>query len=124
MTVPLWGDPILWGVITWYAVATGAPLYCGGTVDPGEAWLALPVEAYASGEVACGDLFAVWSEGELMFLPARDAGPFGPYCVMDEGQCVDILADLPRHVFPGQGLSAPAYLVHAQPYRDRMEAER
>ena len=124
MSVPAWGDPILWGVITWYTALAGAALYCGGEYDPGEAWIALPIEAYTSGAVQCGDLFAVWSDGELVYLPARDAGPFGPYCVRRDGACEDIVADLPRHVYPGEGLSAPAYIVHAQPYRDRMELER
>jgi len=114
----------LWGVVTWYVASIGAPLYCGGTYQTGEAWLALPVEAYESGEARCGDLFAVWTDGELVYLPARDAGPFGRYCVEAGGQCLDILADLPRHAFPGRRLSRRAYVVNSQPLRERLEMER
>jgi len=112
----------LYGVITWY-MATG-PLFCGGSYDPGEAWLAMPVEAYESGEVQCGDLFAVWADGQLRYLPALDAGAFGPFCVMDGGSCVDIVADLPRHVFPGKRLSRRGYVVNSELARERLERER
>ena len=114
----------LWGVVTWYVAATGAPLYCGGTYQTGESWLALPVEAYERGEVQCGDVFAVWTDGKLLYLPARDAGPFGPYCVEAGGQCLDILADLPRHAFPGRRLSRRPYIMNSQPLRERLEMER
>jgi len=112
------------GVITWYIAAAGSPLYCGGEYDPGASWLAVPVEHYQSGEITCGDLFALWTEGELLYLPARDAGPFGAYCVRDGEACVDIVADLPRHVYAGPGLSQPAYIVNSQPARDRLREER
>lgn len=113
-----------YGMITWYIAATGTALFCGGEYSAREAWLAVPVEAYQSGEVQCGDLFAVWSGGELRYLPARDAGPFGAFCVMDGADCHAIVADLPRHVYDYGGLSAPAYVVNSRPARDRMGEER
>ena len=112
------------GVITWYLAVTGSPLYCGGEYDPAERWLAVPIEQYQSGEVQCGDLFALWTEEGLRYLPALDAGAFGAYCVRDGPACHDIVADLPRHVFPGPGLSRPAYIVNSQPARDALEGER
>jgi hypothetical protein len=112
------------GCITWYLAITGSPLYCGGTYDSGDAWLAVPVEHYQSGQVHCGDLVALHTGDGLLYLPARDAGAFGPYCVRDGPACHDIVADLPRHTFPGPGLSRPAYIVNSQPARDRLEVER
>jgi len=112
------------GVVTWYLAATGSPLYCGGEYGVGGAWLAVPVEQYRSGEVRCGDLFAVWADGDLRYLPALDAGPFGAYCVMDGEDCHPIVADLPRHVYAGPGLSQPAYIINSQPARDRLGKER
>lgn len=114
----------LHGTITWYVAAIGTVLFCGGTYDPAEAWLAMPVEAYESGEVRCGDMFAVWTDGYLRYLPALDAGPFGAYCVMDGEECVPIVADLPRHVFPSKGLSRRAYVVNSERLRKRLEVER
>ena len=117
-------NQLAFGVLTWYVAVTGSPLYCGGEYDPGEAWLAVPVEAYENGEVQCGDRFAVWTDGHLRYLPALDAGAFGPYCVHDGPACHDIVADLPRHIYAGTGLSRPAYIVNSQPARDRLERER
>jgi len=114
----------IYGALTWYVATVGAPLYCGGAYDPAEAWLAVPVEHYESGEVECGDVFAVWVDGHLRYLPALDAGAFGPYCVVDAGKCVDIVADLPRHVFLGKRLSKRGYVVNTEPARERMERER
>ena len=96
-------------VVTMYIGIVNAPLYCGGTYDLGDAWLALPVEEYLSGRARCGDEFAVYTEGELMILPARDAGLFGDHCVMQtDGSCADIVADLPRHIFQWRGTSHTA----------------
>lgn len=114
----------LWGVLTFYSAQEGDLLYCGGAYEQSGRWLALPVEAYQSGLAACGDMFAVWSEGMILYLPARDAGGFGPYCVMDGGECVDIVADLPEHSFPWQGLSRAGYVVNSQPYRGWLGQER
>jgi len=115
---------IYYGCITWYVAAIGTPLFCGGSYNPAAAWLALPVEVYESGEVRCGDIFAVWSDGQLHYLPARDAGPFALNCVVDGSECVPIVADLPRHVFGGKRLSRRGYVVNTMPLRERMERER
>ena len=115
---------VAFGVLTWYLAATGSPLYCGGEYSAHDAWLAVPVEHYQSGQVACGDLFAVWADGDLRYLPALDAGPFGAFCVEDGDTCHPIVADLPRHVYDGPGLSMPAYVVNSQPGRDRLEEEQ
>lgn len=114
----------LWGVITFYSAQEGDLLYCGGVYEQDGRWLALPVEAYQSGLVTCGDVFAVWSGGKILYLSARDAGGFGPYCVMNGEECVDIVADLPKHLFCWQGLSRAGYVVNSQPYRNRLEWER
>lgn len=115
---------VVHGVVTLYVAAVGMPLFCGAEYDTATPWLALPIERYENGEVACGDLFAVWSDGQLLWLPALDAGPFGAYCVRDGDRCPAIVADLPEHVFAWPGLSRQAYLVYAQPVRDMMERER
>jgi len=113
---------LLIGVVTWYSAATGDPLYCGGEYTSSQQWLALPVEMYQGGETQCGDMFAIWQDGNLMYLPALDAGGFGPYCVRDEeGECHDIIADLPRHVYPtGEGRSFRGYIINSQRAREEM----
>jgi len=113
---------IAWGYITWYTATVGTPLYCGGTYDPGSAWLALPVEEY--NHAKCGDLFAVWVDGELMYLPALDAGTFGDNCVRRRDGCHPIPADLPRHLFHWRWRSVRGYVINSQPARDRLEMER
>ena len=108
-----------WGVITWYVALVGAALFCGGTYDLDDAWLALPVEEFTTaGRAQCGDVYAVWMGGELLYLPARDAGGFGSYCVQDGDTCLDIVADIPQHVFPGPGLSIPGYIINSEQFRD------
>ena len=112
------------GYITWYVAAIGTPLFCGGVYDPSAAWLALPVEEYLSGRARCGDLYAVWVDGDLAFLPALDAGGFGDHCVLRADGCHDIPADLPQHLFRWCWRSRRGYVINSEPYRARLEIER
>ena len=99
-------------VATWYIAAAGADLFCGGTYDTSETWVALPY----GGEWECGDLIAVWfvEERVLLLAEVRDTGPFGKHCVLQEnGLCVSIGVDVPKHAYPVKGvLSAKVVLCN------------
>jgi len=95
---------ILLGVATWYAgVYVGQPLYCGGTYDVASEWVALPMGT----DWQCGDLIAVFFEGEtaaehdLVVARVYDTGPLGEYCVAQRDDCVPIVVDIPAHLWPG-----------------------
>lgn len=104
-------------VATWYAgVYVGRDLYCGGvyaeTTDP---WIALPIQDKTW---QCGDLAVLEFIGEtaadheVLLARVMDTGPFGNNCVIRDGDCVPIVADMPRHLWPVDGLSAPVRLYN------------
>ena len=116
---------VLYGVVTMYAHAdhAGQPLRCGGTYTVTEQWVAADVD---NGPFRCGELLAICAGGECRVLPVRDSGPLSQFCVMDGGECRDILVDVPQHVATGwwNGLSARATVTSATAARERMERER
>jgi hypothetical protein len=104
-------------VATWYAgVYVGQPLYCGGVyAETTEPWVALPIQDKSW---QCGDLGILFFEGktaadhELLMVRVLDTGPFGDNCVMYGDKCLPIVADVPRHLWPVGGLSAPVRLTN------------
>jgi len=105
-------------VATWYVAASGAPLYCSTpdaplAYDIGAApWVALPVREYGDAW-QCGDLiYLSWLDGNALMARAYDAGPFGAHCVETGGACLPIAVDVPRHLWPVDGLSAPVRVVN------------
>lgn len=93
-------------VATWYVAVVGSALFCGGTYDPAEVWIALPFGEYGQ-TWQCGDLVVLWfpgetaAEGILLTVRVRDTGPFGANCVMQvDGSCIRIGVDIPRQAFP------------------------
>lgn len=105
-------------VVTWYPHV--GVTYCGQlTAEMAEPWLAAPLAAFERGDVACGDLVGLWTEGsdgERHYTQARiqDAGPFGAYCVRQpDGACWPIRYDVPEVWWPhGRDLSARVVEVH------------
>ena len=85
-------------IATWYVAAAGAPLFCGGTYNPSETWVALP----QGGDWECGQLVALhFLDGSVLVARVRDTGPFGAYCVIQpDGSCIRIGVDVPRHAWP------------------------
>jgi len=106
---------VIVGVATWYAgVYVGQPRICGGTYDATAGpWVALPAREFGQ-SWQCGDLVALWfvDEQQVVMARALDAGPFGAHCVVIDGQCVDIVVDVPRHLWPVDGLSAQVQVVN------------
>jgi len=88
-------------VATWYVAHVGASLFCGGTYDTSETWVALPLEA----DWECGEPIALhFQDGAVLVAPVRDTGPFRAYCVIQpDGACPSIGADVPKHVWPVEG---------------------
>jgi len=110
---------VTFGVATHYTEEKfgGNPLYCDQFM-PGltysentEPWIALDIEEYKSGRVKCGDEFLlVFESGEKLRVRALDAGTFQGYYVSTWPE-LDIVVDLPEHLFPAEGLSARVVLV-------------
>ena len=96
---------ILWGAITWYAGPyVGEPLRCGSVdgasplYDTTHAWIAVDTDAYGW---RCNDLVRVTVGDEEMLLRVKDSGPLSAYCVYFGDTCIEIVGDLPFHVWPG-----------------------
>ncbi len=115
---------ILVGAISWYAGPyVGEPLRCGGTYDTTHAWIAIDIDAYP--QFRCGDLVQVDAAGVQLLLRIADSGPLSAYQVCDGGECVEIVGDLPAHVWAWPGLSVQGRLVNVTgALRARLERER
>ncbi len=99
-------------VATWYAGPyIGQPLYCGGVyAETTEPWVALPIQDQSW---QCGDLvYLSFGNGDALMARALDAGPFGDNCVIMDDSCVPIVVDVPKHLAPFVGLSAPVRLTN------------
>jgi len=96
-----------------YAGALGAPLFCDTPAQPltysphTTPFIAVPVKDIKSGKVVCGDFYLLrFSDGTTITARAYDAGPLSLYCVMQpDGTCPPIYADVPRHLWPVEGIS-------------------
>ena len=106
------------GVLTWYAISSGAPLYCDthandltvGAVT--EMWVAIPVELYSQGW-QCGDWLVVHYGDVWTWARAYDAGPFGKHCVVQlDGACLPIVADVPQPFAGWDGLSVEGKIIN------------
>ena len=102
-------------IATMYLGPVGGPLYCSTPANPLSfttqqpiKWIALPVEDYQSGAVACGDLhYLKFADGSTLMARALDAGPFAMYCVKQpDGSCPSIGVDVPGYFWPVNGTSA------------------
>jgi len=99
--------------MTMYTGPVGAPLYCSTPSNPltyspfTTPFIALPAKLYQSGAVECGDLYLLrFADGTTITARAYDAGPLSLYCVMQpDGTCPPIYADVPRHLWPVEGIS-------------------
>jgi hypothetical protein len=102
-------------VATWYAgVYVGRDLYCGGVyAETTQSWVALPIQ---DDTWQCGDLvYLSFGNGDALMARVLDTGPFGDNCVIMDDDCVPIVTDVPRHLWPdalaGQ-LSAPVQVTN------------
>ena len=88
--------------ITMYTGTIGAPLFCGGTYDPAQSWVAWD---FAVNGGQCDDIIRITTlDGTVYEEPARDSGKFGHHCVRQlDGTCPRIAVDVPQHLawFPG-----------------------
>ena len=96
---------ILVGTITWYAGPyVGEPLKCGSVAgasplyDTTHTWIAVDIDAYGW---QCGDLVRIDAEGVQLLLWVKDSGPLARHCVYFGDTCIEIVGDLPFHVWPG-----------------------
>jgi hypothetical protein len=115
---------ILIGVLTFYAGPyVGQPLRCGGVYDTTHAWIAVDIDALGW---HCGDLVLVTVGDDVMLLRVKDSGPLSAHCVVDGGECVPIVGDLPRHVWQwGSALSVRGSIENVSgALRRRLEVER
>lgn len=98
MAVLIW----LVGMATWYNPAQYeyGVTFCGDDIStaPWE-WAAVDVRYFEAGQVLCGDLLEIRFSDRVLYLPARDAGPFEGYYIADHPE-LPILVDLPRPVWP------------------------
>lgn len=110
---------ILIGVATVYgAFYAGQPLYCDdGLGEPliySEStvpWVAVDVGEYESGRIRCGDeLWLRFGDGSELRALALDAGYLAGYYVEQWGS--PIVVDIPEHLAPFPGLSAPVQVVN------------
>lgn len=107
------------GVVTMYDNShAGNPLYCDTgctnlTYRDDLSFVAIPVELYSQGWL-CGDDIIIFSDGgKRLYSKSYDAGPFGNNCVMQEnGECLPILADIPEHLWPYNGISKAASILN------------
>jgi len=71
-------------------------------------WVALNVSGYGT-DWECGDwVLVLFDSGESLLARAMDAGPFDGYYVEQWGADRPIVVDVPLHLFPDPGISAPA----------------
>lgn len=111
---------VIVGVATVYAGSyVDGPLYCA---RPGHQmrydldalpWVAVDVREYESGRIWCGDeLWLRFEDGTELQALALDAGPFEGYYVEEWGADRAIVVDVPAHLAPFPGLSAPVTMVN------------
>ena len=99
-------------VATWYIALVVAPLFCGGVYDTAQIWVSLLFEEW--GETwQCGDLIYIsFGQGDAILVRVRDTGPFGDRCVLQvDGTCAKIVADIPWHVWPIEGVRSASVRV-------------
>lgn len=109
---------ILIGVATVYgAWHSGQPLYCDGAgvdliySESTVPWVAVDVREYESGRIRCGDeLWLRFGNGAELRALALDAGYLRGYYV--EQWDAPIVVDVPMHLAPFPGLSAPVRVVN------------
>lgn len=109
---------VLVGVATVYGGPyVGQPLYCAGPEGPVYSesttpWVAVDVREFEAGRIRCGDeLWLRFEDGSELRALALDAGPFEGYYVEQWGR-QSIVADVPVHLAPFDGLSAPVQVVN------------
>ena len=122
---------ILWGAITWYSGPyVGGPLRCGSVdgasplYDTTHQWIAVDIDAYP--EWRCGDLVRVVANDVQLLLRIKDSGPLSRYCVWYGDECLEIVGDLPAHVWPGGGALSVQGIIENLTLRAReiLEVER
>jgi hypothetical protein len=125
---------VLTGVVTIYQEPyVGRPLYCSSPAEPRyydvnspAAWIALDAAYYESGRARCGDQVlvtgAVDGSGWAVIVQALDAGPLSAYYI-EQWPDKPIVADLPAHLAPFSGLSAPARLINLSELRRQMQGK-
>ena len=122
---------ILVGVITVYLHPyVGGPLRCGSVngaspiYDTMHAWIAIDIDRYDS--FRCGDLVQVDANGVQLLLWVKDSGPLARHCIYIGDTCIEIVGDLPAHVWPGgDALSIQGSIRNVTgELRERMEVEQ
>lgn len=101
---------VLVGVATAYAGPyVGQERFCGGLYElDADPWVALNVSGHGD-YWECGKWVLVeFDTGETLYARAMDAGPFDGYYVEQWGKDRPIVMDVPLHLFPVPGISAPA----------------
>ena len=101
---------VLVGTITWYAGPyVKQPLRCGSVngassiYDTTHEWIAVDLDALGW---RCGDWVQVDAGGVRLLLRVKDSGPLSRYCVYFGDTCIEIVGDLPAHLWPfGDALS-------------------
>lgn len=110
---------VLVGVATVYGGPyVGQPLYCDGVGEDlvysemTTPWVAVDVREFEMGRILCGDeLWLRFEDGSELRALALDAGPFEGYYVEQWGR-QPIVVDVPVHLAPFAGLSAPVRVVN------------
>lgn len=105
------------GVATVYTGPVGNPLYCDRwdtewmydeAMMP---WVALDVNLYRMGAVECGDpVRLTFEDGRELQARALDAGRFRGHYVEQWGGHRPIVVDVPAHLAPFPGWSAPVQM--------------
>ena len=110
--------------ITMYVPHTNL-LYCGEFVsDQTEPWFALPVSEHGI-TWECGDRICVDADGARHCGWAKDAGPFGRFCVLQlDGTCPRIAVDVPEAWAWFEGLSTTGQVWNVSAVRREWEQYR
>ena len=105
----------------------GQPLYC----DRGDGliydqdttpWVALDITEYQSGRAQCGDqILVTFADGATLRAQALDAGPLYPYYIAETN--LPIAVDIPAHLFPQPGISAPVTVINASGVQRTIERQ-
>lgn len=131
----------------------GRPLYCSAAAEPRYydvnspvTWVALDVHQFMDGRAQCGDQILVTAAprprgedgapfrdanqpGWAVIAQALDAGPLSAYYIEDwpgTSQHLErrpIIVDIPAHLAPFPGLSAPARLLNLSELRRQMQGK-
>lgn len=94
------------GAITIYSLLN-QPLYCNDGINnlfytfDTKPWVALDVNLFRTRQVECGEIVYLKINGETLRLRAWDAG----YLAKHNVEGATIVADLPAHLAPFEGLS-------------------